>query len=84
MDLTKQILTHVKSRRIIVPGMDSISYAVAMEEVSRGCATVGVIMSAHNSLYCFPIEKFGSEEQKVRCRLSCVSYISHIDSLACM
>ncbi len=32
-------------------GMDTLAYAVAMEEVSRGCASAGVIMSAHNSLY---------------------------------
>ncbi len=32
-------------------GMDSLAYAVAMEEISRGCASAGVIMSAHTSLY---------------------------------
>ncbi len=32
-------------------GMDALAYAVAMEEISRGCASAGVIMSAHNSLY---------------------------------
>jgi butyryl-CoA dehydrogenase len=32
-------------------GLDVLAYAVAMEEISRGCASAGVIMSAHNSLY---------------------------------
>ena len=45
-------------------GMDNVSYAVAMEEISRGCAGTGVIMSVNNSLYCDPIYKFGTEEQK--------------------
>ncbi|CAN0398574.1 unnamed protein product, partial [Hapterophycus canaliculatus] len=35
-----------------------------MEEISRGCASTGVIMSVNNSLYCAPIEKFGNPEQK--------------------
>ena len=45
-------------------GMDSVAYAVAMEEVSRGCAGTGVIMSVNNSLYCDPVLKFGTDEQK--------------------
>jgi butyryl-CoA dehydrogenase len=45
-------------------GMDAVSYAVAMEEISRGCAGTGVIMSVSNSLYCDPVLKFGTEEQK--------------------
>jgi len=45
-------------------GMDTLAYAVTCEEVSRGCGSHGVIMSAHNSLYCSPIKIFGSEEQK--------------------
>jgi butyryl-CoA dehydrogenase len=44
--------------------LDTMSYAIAMEEISRGCASVGVIMSAHNSLYLFPITKFGNEQQQ--------------------
>ena len=44
-------------------GMDAVTYSIAMEEVSRGCASSGVIMSAHN-LYCSAIEKFGTLEQK--------------------
>jgi len=47
-------------------GLDALAYAVAMEEISRGCASVGVIMSAHNSLYLYPIDAFGSDELKER------------------
>jgi butyryl-CoA dehydrogenase len=45
-------------------GMDHVAYAVAMEEISRGCAGTGVIMSVNNSLYCDPVLRFGSDEQK--------------------
>jgi butyryl-CoA dehydrogenase len=45
-------------------GLDCVSYVIAMEEISRGCASTGVIMSAHNSLYMSPIKYFGSEAQK--------------------
>jgi butyryl-CoA dehydrogenase len=45
-------------------GMDAVSYAVAMEEISRGCAGTGVIMSVNNSLYCDPVMKYGTDEQK--------------------
>ncbi|BDG06535.1 acyl-CoA dehydrogenase [Anaeromyxobacter oryzae] len=45
-------------------GMDNVSYAVAMEEISRGCAGTGVIMSVNNSLYCDPVLKFGTDAQR--------------------
>lgn len=45
-------------------GMDYVSYAIAMEEISRECASTGCIMSLQNSLYNFPVETFGTEEQK--------------------
>lgn len=45
-------------------GMDTVSYCVAIEEVSRFCATSGVILSVNNSLVCDPLLEFGSEEQK--------------------
>ncbi|MHA1567881.1 MAG: acyl-CoA dehydrogenase family protein, partial [Alphaproteobacteria bacterium] len=45
-------------------GMDYLSYAIAVEEISRGCAGTGVICSAHTSLACDPIYNFGNEEQK--------------------
>lgn len=44
--------------------LDAVSYAIAMEEISRVCASTGVIMSANNSLYCAPVEKFGNDEQR--------------------
>lgn len=43
-------------------GMDTVSYAIAMEEISRACASTGVIMSVNNSLVCDPLLKFGTEE----------------------
>ena len=45
-------------------GADTISYAIAVEELSKVCATTGVILSAHNSLFCDPVLNFGTEEQK--------------------
>jgi len=45
-------------------GMDNLSYALAMEEISRGCASTGVIMSVNNSLYCDPVYKNGTPAQK--------------------
>src|SRR6185436_11641174 len=47
-------------------GMDNVGYALAMEEVSRACASTGVIMSVNNSLVCDPIARFGTAEQKRR------------------
>jgi butyryl-CoA dehydrogenase len=45
-------------------GMDHVSYAIVIEEVSRVCASTGVILSVQNSLYCDPILRFGTDEQK--------------------
>ena len=45
-------------------GMDAVSYAMAMEEVSAACASSGVIMSVNNSLACWPIDAFGTDAQK--------------------
>jgi butyryl-CoA dehydrogenase len=45
-------------------GMDHISYAIVIEELSRVCASTGVILSVQNSLYCDPVLRFGTEEQK--------------------
>ena len=44
--------------------MDHICYAIVIEEISRACASTGVILSVQNSLYCGPIDCFGTEEQK--------------------
>ena len=45
-------------------GMDTISYALAMEEISKIDASASVVMSVNNSLVCWGLEKFGSEAQK--------------------
>ncbi|MCX5748362.1 MAG: acyl-CoA dehydrogenase [Proteobacteria bacterium] len=45
-------------------GLDHVSYAIAMEEISRACASTGVIMSVNNSLVCDPIYRFGTDAQK--------------------
>jgi butyryl-CoA dehydrogenase len=47
-------------------GMDTVSYSIVIEEISRVCANTGVILSVNNSLVCDPIEKFGNPEQKER------------------
>jgi butyryl-CoA dehydrogenase len=47
-------------------GMDHICYEIVVEEISRACASTGVILSVQNSLYCDPVHRFGSEEQKKR------------------
>lgn len=45
-------------------GLDTISYVLAMEEISKVDASVSVIMSVNNSLVCWGLESFGTEEQK--------------------
>jgi len=45
-------------------GFDHIAYTIVIEEISRCCASTGVILSGHNSLYCDPVHRFGTEEQK--------------------
>lgn len=46
--------------------LDTLSYILAVEEISRGDASVGVIMSVNNSLTCWPINAYGTPEQKER------------------
>lgn len=45
-------------------GADNVAYALAMIEISKACASTGVIMSVNNSLVCDPLSKFGSDAQK--------------------
>jgi butyryl-CoA dehydrogenase len=45
-------------------GLDHVSYVLAMEEISRACASTGVIMSVNNSLVCDPIHRYGTDAQK--------------------
>lgn len=48
------------------PGLDAVSYAIAVEEMSRACGTVGFTMAAHNSLCTAHIDLAGNEEQKMK------------------
>lgn len=45
-------------------GMDTVSYVLALEEISKIDASTGVIISVNNSLVCYELEEFGTEEQK--------------------
>src|SRR3954471_14982508 len=45
-------------------GMDTISYVLAMEEISKIDASVSVCVSVNNSLVCYGLQNYGSEEQK--------------------
>lgn len=44
--------------------MDAVSYAMIMEEISAACASTSVIMSVNNSLGCYPLLQYGTDEQK--------------------
>ncbi|MDY6881914.1 MAG: acyl-CoA dehydrogenase [Thermodesulfobacteriota bacterium] len=72
-------LSELKLLGIAVPdqygggGMDYVSYVVALIEISKACASTGVIMSANNSLYCFPVYAFGTEDQKMKYLAPCAS-----------
>ena len=45
-------------------GMDNVTYVMALIEISKACASCGVIASVNNSLYGYPVNAFGTEEQK--------------------
>jgi butyryl-CoA dehydrogenase len=45
-------------------GFDHIAYSIVVEEISRCCASTGVILSVQNSLYADPLHRFGTDEQK--------------------
>ena len=47
-------------------GLDTISYAIVIEELGRTCAAISLAVTVHNSVALFPVETFGSEEQKQR------------------
>jgi butyryl-CoA dehydrogenase len=53
-------------------GADHISYAILIEEISRACASTGVILSVQNSLFCDPLHRFGTAEQKKRFLAPCL------------
>ncbi len=77
-EIVKQ-LGELKMLGVAVPeeygggGMDNVSYALALIEVSKACASTGVIMSVNNSLYCFPVMAYGTEEQKKKYLYPCAS-----------
>ena len=77
-EIVKQ-LGELKMLGIAVPeeygggGMDNVSYALALMEVSKGCASTGAIMSVNNSLYCFPVMTYGTHEQKMKYLYPCAS-----------
>src|ERR1700759_1226269 len=52
-------------------GMDTVSYVLAMEEVSKMDASASVVMSVNNSLVCWGLETYGTEEQKRK-------YLTHL------
>ena len=54
-------------------GMDYVSYVLALIEVSKACASTGVIMSVNNSLYCYPVMAYGTDEQKKKYLSPCAS-----------
>jgi len=45
-------------------GFDHLAYTIVIEEISRCCASTGVILSVQNSLFCDPIHRYGTDEQK--------------------
>jgi butyryl-CoA dehydrogenase len=45
-------------------GFDHVAYTIMMEEISRCCASTGTILSVQNSLYCDPVHRYGTDEQK--------------------
>ena len=77
-DIVKQ-LGELKMLGIAVPeeygggGMDYVSYVLALIEISKACASTGVIMSVNNSLYCFPVYAYGTEDQKKKYLDPCAS-----------
>ena len=55
-------------------GGDNLTYIMAVEELSKHCATTGVIVSAHTSLACAPLLAFGTEAQKEKYQRLTVAY----------
>lgn len=77
-EIVKQ-LGELKIMGIAVPeeygggGMDNVSYALALIEVSKACASTGAIMSVNNSLYCFPVMAYATHEQKMKYLYPCAT-----------
>jgi len=45
-------------------GLDTVSYAIVIEEISRSCAAIGLCLAVHNGVAAYPVYKFGDEEQR--------------------
>jgi len=45
-------------------GLDTITYSLVIEELSRRCASTGAITNVHNALVCYPVSKYGTDNQK--------------------
>ncbi len=77
-EIIKQ-LGELKMMGIAVPeeygggGMDYVSYVLALIEISKACASTGVIVSVNNSLYCFPVDAYGTDEQKKKYLYPCAA-----------
>ena len=77
-DIIKQ-LGELKLLGIVVPeefgggGMDNVCYVLSLIEISKACASTGVIMSVNNSLYSYPVMAFGTDEQKKKYLYPCAS-----------
>ena len=77
-EIIKQ-LGELKIMGIAVPeeygggGMDNVSYALALIEVSKACASTGAIVSVNNSLYCYPVMAYSTHEQKMKYLYPCAA-----------
>jgi len=77
-EIVKQ-LGELKMMGVAVPeeygggGLDNVSYALALMEVSKACAGTGIIMSVNNSLYCYPVMAYGNHEQKMKYLYPCAA-----------
>lgn len=47
-------------------GADTVSYVIALEEIAKACASTALMVAVQNSLVCYPLERFGTEDQKRR------------------
>ena len=54
-------------------GMDYVSYVLSVIEISKACASTGIIVSVQNSLYCYPVMTYGTTEQKRKYLYPCAS-----------
>lgn len=54
-------------------GLDTFTYVLALEQIAWGCASTAVTMSVNNSLFCGPVERYGTEEQKQEFLVPCAT-----------